>query len=316
MAPQSSSKRRTTKEVGMEKSLLTSSFAETTASSTTTSGDDNDNNDSSGDGSGEELTMVKVMSMIIPPRVLAPSSKSNSSSRPVPKLVVFDLDGCLWKPELYELLFLRGNSKHTHTTHINTTREGQQIKNHVRDGGHSPFTLDPSDDNGNTMISAQGEPLWLLDHVRPALQQLYTDPQFANTKVGISSKTDEPNWARELLDKYRIQNHEGESVPMSRVFSPEYCIMEQCNKKEHFLRLAKVKPQPQDASQSGGTGTGGGMILPEEMIFFDNEQNNCRHVASLGVTTIYCPDGGVTQQAWEKGLAHYPTTNGRYLGPW
>jgi len=37
------------------------------------------------------------------------------------------------------------------------------------------------------------------------------------------------------------------------------------------------------------------------MLFFDNEMQNCRDVAKLGVTCVYTPDG-MTKRLWREGL--------------
>jgi magnesium-dependent phosphatase 1 len=38
-----------------------------------------------------------------------------------------------------------------------------------------------------------------------------------------------------------------------------------------------------------------------DMLFFDNEEQNTRDVATLGVTCVLCV-GGMTERAWEDGL--------------
>mmetsp|Transcript_36032 Transcript_36032/g.74093 ORF Transcript_36032/g.74093 Transcript_36032/m.74093 type:complete len:80 (-) Transcript_36032:224-463(-) len=38
-----------------------------------------------------------------------------------------------------------------------------------------------------------------------------------------------------------------------------------------------------------------------DMIFFDNEEHNCRNVAPLGVTCVYTPRG-MTEAEWDRGL--------------
>lgn len=38
-----------------------------------------------------------------------------------------------------------------------------------------------------------------------------------------------------------------------------------------------------------------------QMLFFDNQRDNCRSVSSLGVTCCYCPRG-LTKGMFEQGL--------------
>ena len=96
-----------------------------------------------------------------------------------PKVVVFDLDGCLWDPEMYMLSWRGG----------------------------APFEPD-----GDAMLAQSGERVVLLGAARDILRQLRTTDDWSGTKVAISSRTDEPAWAAELLDKFRV----GDMVPRQR----------------------------------------------------------------------------------------------------
>ena len=113
-------------------------------------------------------------------------SKNNSNNdnqqrqrRKLPQLVVFDLDGCLWVPEMYELIYFMGNSG-------------------------SPFS--PSKDDPEILVSCKGDPVYLLGDVRMVMKELYRSPQWNDVRVGISSRTNEPNWAKELLEKFIIED--------------------------------------------------------------------------------------------------------------
>ena len=88
-----------------------------------------------------------------------------------PKVVVFDLDGCLWDPEMFMLSWRGG----------------------------APFEPD-----GDAMLSQSGERVVLLGAAREILRELRTTDDWSATKVAISSRTDEPAWAAELLDKFRV----------------------------------------------------------------------------------------------------------------
>ena len=78
----------------------------------------------------------------------------------LPKAVVFDLDGCLWYPDMYMLW----------------------------SGGGPPFTVRDDRD----LDSVSGTRVYLLGDVRNILYALKTDPFYSDVAVGIASCTDEP----------------------------------------------------------------------------------------------------------------------------
>jgi hypothetical protein len=51
----------------------------------------------------------------------------------------------------------------------------------------------------------------------------------------------------------------------------------------------------------------------EQMIFFDNEIENCRVVAGVGATVVYTPQG-MTRKLFQEGLGKFPSP-GKILGP-
>ena len=53
-------------------------------------------------------------------------------------------------------------------------------------------------------------------------------------------------------------------------------------------------------------------IALEEMIFFDNQSDNCRDVADIGVTVAYTPDG-VTRKVFDAVLAAFPSSSGKII---
>jgi magnesium-dependent phosphatase 1 len=200
------------------------------------------------------------------------ADKSRDNSRR-PKLVIFDLDGCLWRPEMYELIYFMGNSG-------------------------APFT--PSKEDPNILLSRKGEPVYLLGDVREVLRELHQDPYWQGVPVGISSRTNEPNWARELLEKFVVECDSfstskggksnitsSRSTPLSDVFDGPIEIASD-SKIDHFYRIQHETK-----------------VAWKEMIFLDNEIGNCEMVASLGVSVGYCP-GGVTKDLWDATLKAFP----------
>lgn len=97
------------------------------------------------------------------------SPSSSASGKGLPKVVVFDLDGCVWYPEMY----------------------------HLWGSGGAPFKPLP---NGNVK-DRRGEEVELMADVRSIFYELKTDPKWNNTLVAAASCCDEPEWARECIQK-------------------------------------------------------------------------------------------------------------------
>ena len=195
------------------------------------------------------------------------SSGGIAANYAVPKLVVFDLDGCLWSPEMYELMYFSG-------------------------GKGAPFRT--SEHDKNVMLTVAGEPVKLLKDVREVMRELHLDPQWQSVRVGISSRTDAPHWARELLQKFTV-HHEGGTFVLEDVFQNGPIEMRGDSKVQHFRRISQATN-----------------IALEDMVFFDNEYGNCESVAGLGVTVGYCP-GGVCKHIWKATMKAFPAKRGKVV---
>ncbi len=215
-----------------------------------------------------------------PPSKSMLTKKAKKKKQKLPKLVIFDLDGCLWSPEMYEIL-------------------------HFMNGKGSPFT--PDENDPKILRTAGGEPVKLLGYVRQALYELQYEEKWWNTYVGISSRTDQPKWAKELMEKFIIESEEGrgnnekEIYPpfsMKQVFTDEICELAHDSKVLHFERILKRAP---------------GKPKYTDCLFFDNELGNCQQVAKLGVTVCYCPRG-VSEEDWNSAVENFPKTNGKIIG--
>ena len=184
-----------------------------------------------------------------------------------PKLIIFDLDGCLWRPEMYELIHFMGNKG-------------------------APFR--PSEHDKNILLTAGGQPVQLLKDVRKVMREIYSDPQWNDVLVGISSRTDAPHWARELLSKFTVPlDLDGDEFVLADVFQDGPIEMSYESKVKHFQRISRETN-----------------IGFQDMVFFDNEFGNCQSIASLGVTVGYCP-GGVCHGIWEKTLEAFSSSSSR-----
>lgn len=183
---------------------------------------------------------------------------------------------------------------------------------HFMGGKGSPFTTD--DQDKSILRSSGGDPVRLLGNVRDVMYELYYDSKWCNTDIGISSRTDEPNWARELLDKFLIykmasdndninnnKNDDEKHLPpfqLKEVFNNDICVLKDDSKAQHFEQIIKNAP---------------GKPKYEDCLFFDNELGNCRQIANLGVTVCYCPKG-VTIVDWNTAISNFPTRNGKVIG--
>jgi hypothetical protein len=89
--------------------------------------------------------------------------------RALPGCVVFDLDNCVWTPELYELW----------------------------GGGGAPFTALPC----GAVRDRAGTRVELLGAMAAVLAELRSSPLWAGVPVCVASCCDEPAWAHECLSK-------------------------------------------------------------------------------------------------------------------
>mmetsp|Transcript_15826 Transcript_15826/g.30596 ORF Transcript_15826/g.30596 Transcript_15826/m.30596 type:complete len:185 (+) Transcript_15826:337-891(+) len=173
----------------------------------------------------------------------------------VPKCVVFDLDNLTWYPEMYHLW-----------------------------GGKSgsPFR---ALENGN-VADRGGTEVYLMGSIREILQELDSDEKWFHTSVAVASTCDEPEWARECMQKIIVDKEAGRPLE-------DYIGVSEIHKGSksgHFRTIA---------SQTG--------VKFEEMVFFDDQRYNCDVVSKLGVTCYLVPTGGVTRAVWNKMLGTFPS---------
>ena len=128
-------------------------------------------------------------------------------------------------------------------------------------GAGAPF--EPIDATDSSKLKAQcGAVVEMIGDVAHVFEKLYADPKWNGIQVGISSRTDEPTWARELLQKFKLPESQ---VPLESVFTGPWEIAYD-GKTAHFERISKTTGVPM-----------------ESILFFDNEAGNCRSVSKQGV---------------------------------
>lgn len=193
---------------------------------------------------------------------------SSTIQRQRPRVIVFDLDGTLWDPEMYQL------------------------------HGGAPFKADPK--NPNVMIDRTGTKVGLLGETRDLLSRLAFSEEWGGgeaegkvpkTYLAISSTCDYPEWAKELLSKFTIPipgSTDNKTVKMGTLFHSSHIYY--ANKAQHHKKILqeieKLDPTVNDVSQ---------------MLFFDNQTNNVKDVTNVGVASCYAPNG-MQVGVFEKGI--------------
>lgn len=140
------------------------------------------------------------------------ASPMRKEDKPRPKLIIFDLDGCLWRPEMYELIHFMGNIG-------------------------APFRQ--SEQDRNVLLTDGNQPVHLLKDVREVMRDLYTESKWKNIPVGISSRTDAPHWAQKLLKKFVVTlERGGEEFALADVIQGPI-EMSYDSKVKHFHRISR-----------------------------------------------------------------------------
>ena len=133
-----------------------------------------------------------------------PFSLTMAENKSVPKVFVFDLDGCCWDPEMYELW-----------------------------GGGAPF----KENQDGTLSDKRGTRVRLLGDVRNILHELKTDAKWSGAIVAVASTCDEPSWARECIRKFPV----GDGLKMVDVFQENVTEIYKAHGKDNHMRAIAEK---------------------------------------------------------------------------
>ena len=195
-----------------------------------------------------------------------------------PKVVVFDLDGTLWNPEMYELGSRGGTPFHRHT-------------------------------DEDTLIDCNGTHVQLIGETRAVLVAL-TNMMQSNKRnknsswpvLAIASTCDEPTWAKECLRLFRLSTSDTLSrkeESFSSIFAGFDEIYGGCRKTHHFGEILR---KAQEKLPNGSS------VAFKDFLFFDNQRDNVEHVSKLGVCCVYCPRG-LEPGVWDRGLEVWRSNN-------
>lgn len=190
------------------------------------------------------------------------------------QLVVFDLDYTIWQPEMYQL---DGPPK------LSSIDEFQQRKKKSCTASLSN-TIFPNkiitDRHGTTPITIFDGASYALSEIN----RMNNKDHSQRIQVGISSRTDEPHWARQIMQWLTV----ADGTPLSHCFTDTTLIEISYNDKaKHFESLARKTGIPY-----------------VNMAFFDNEYSNIQSVQRLGVKCYHTPNG-MTREDWNNCLLDF-----------
>jgi magnesium-dependent phosphatase 1 len=197
------------------------------------------------------------------------------------QLVVFDLDYTIWQPEMYQI---DGPPK---LMSIDEFRGKQKRKS-------STANLRPIPPGSNTIYQnkivtdQRGTAITVFDGAAHALSEILRMKKgFAESgpllRVAISSRTDEPSWAIQIMQWLTA----ADGTPLSKCFDQQLIEISYADKARHFENLNRK--------------TG---IAYESMAFFDNEIYNIKSVGQLGVKCYHTPNG-MTREDWNQCLEDF-----------
>ena len=197
------------------------------------------------------------------------------------QLVVFDLDFCVWKPEMYQL---RGPPTLTNLKSIQPKQPRKRKKSQQLQTSSSLPKRPNTNRKGMIVTDQAGTPITVFDGASHALSEINNWRKQkdltakSNIKVAVASCTDEPGYARKCMDWLIVDD----GSTLSSCF--DHVEIRPGDKRRHFESLHRITGIPY-----------------EEMCFFDDYDLNINSVGSLGVKCYHTPHG-MTVNAWEDAL--------------
>lgn len=176
----------------------------------------------------------------------------------LPTMIVFDLDDCLWSPEMY-------------TLHAKPSIPQQGDLNVPSQGG-APTMRGVI----GMKVPPNGPTVQLFSGARKVLQELATDPKYAGVILAAASSSEEPSYSYACLENIEVlpgltlrQMMTFDQIGRTGQLSP--------NKKTHFRLLHETS-----------------QVAYNEMLFFDdcNWGDHCATVTrEFGVVSYRTPSG-------------------------
>ncbi|KAL9182740.1 hypothetical protein ACHAXT_004019 [Thalassiosira profunda] len=191
------------------------------------------------------------------------------------QLVVFDLDYTIWQPEMYQI---DGPPKLISADDF----RGKAKRKSRASPRQLPMGAATIHQN-KIATDRRGTPITVFDGASHALSEINRMRKDMDLQVAISSRTDEPSWAYQLM-KWLVA---ADGKPLSKCIDPDLIEISYADKSSQFESLNRK--------------TG---IAFEKMVFFDNEIWNINSVGRLGVKCYHTPNG-MTREDWERCLEEF-----------
>jgi magnesium-dependent phosphatase 1 len=184
------------------------------------------------------------------------------------QLAVFDLDFCVWKPEMHQI---QGPP-------ILTPMKTFEKKKRKAKTQPSGLQLTQTTQKGMTVTDRAGTPITLFDGAYFALSEINKMKRQDKIQTAVASSTDKPPWARQCLEWMIVED----GSTLASCFG--YMEIRSGDKQRHFESLNRISGIPF-----------------ENMCFFDDTRSNILSVSQLGVKCVHTPSG-LTRDAWKKAL--------------
>jgi len=206
------------------------------------------------------------------------SSSASCGNVDLPTIIIFDLDDCLWTPEMHELPGMPEIPVEGPLDPANPNSSlgtvGMKVPSR---GGRKGF------DWGNSE-----EIVELYPGARQTLRELATNPKYREVQIAVASTSLEPTYSQACID--RIEIVEGMTMRDMISFSQIGRSGKLSSRKTGHFRLIH--------EESGG-------IPYDEMLFFD-DCNWADHVGDIekefGVVGVRTGVGGLTIEHFHNGL--------------
>lgn len=205
------------------------------------------------------------------------------------QLVVFDLDFCVWRPEMYQIQgppILSNLQKMKDGIKQPRKRKNNRNAKSIQKRGTRQQQLQlpkrpTTNRKGMIVTDRAGTPITVFDGASHALSDLNEwkndDARRLPIQTAVASCTDKPSFARQCMEWLVVED----GSTLSSCF--DHIEIRPGDKRKHFESLQRITNIPYD-----------------RMLFFDDYDLNIENVGSLGVRCIHTPNG-MTRDAWDEG---------------